>query len=98
MHSNIKPHNIEQKGSKKHCIIHFAQKITEVQKKRLSRCHMPFFFLSHQLRNYVVELKINSHIISEFQYQESTFEEIRALGFGIQKIKVDSGSFISFVL
>ena len=46
----------------------------------------------------MVEFKINSHIISEFQYQESTFEEIRALGFGIQKIKADSGSFISFVL
>ena len=87
MHSNIKPHNTEQKGSRKHCIIHFAQKKTEVQKKRLSKCHMPFvfcfLFLSHQLRNYVVTLKIDIHIISEFQYQECTFEEIQALGFGI---------------
>lgn len=44
MHSNIMPHNTEQKGSRKHCIIHFAHKKTEVQKKRLSKCHMPFFF------------------------------------------------------
>ena len=46
-------------------------------------CSLCFLFLSHQLRNYVVTLKIDIHIISEFQYQECTFEEIQALGFGI---------------
>lgn len=56
-----------------------------------------FLFLSHQLRNYVVTLKIDIHIISEFQYQECTFEEIQALGFEIQKIKVGFGPFISLV-
>ena len=97
MHSNIKPHNTEQKGSRKHCIIHFAQKKAEIQKKRLSKHHMSFFFLSHQLRNYVVTLKIDIHTIPEFQYQEPTFEEKQALGFGIQKIKVGSGPFTSLV-
>lgn len=98
MHSSIKPHNTEQKCSRKNGIIHFAQKKAEIQKKRLSKHHMSFFFfLSHQLRNYVVMLKINIHTIPEFQYQEPTFEEKQALGFGIQKIKVGSGPFTSLV-
>ena len=45
MHSSIKPHNTEQKCSRKNCIIHFAQKKAEIQKKRLSKHHMSFFFL-----------------------------------------------------